>query len=863
MRVAIVAPEPVPYTFGGTERAVAGIVREINARTSHVAELVGLPVDERSFSGLLDGYRAFARLDLTRFDQVISVKYPAWAVSHPHHTAYLFHRLRGVYDTYDTFGRPRAPRPADPSVECLVTAAEKLWRDAIERRAPLGELLVRRDELVASADQTIRRCGADHPDLELPSPVTRVVVRALDAVALTPDAVRRHLALSRTVAARPDYFPPGVRPGVVYLPPDIPGLRRGGRRHLFTASRLDTTKRVTTIAAAMAHTRADLPLLIAGSGPQHDELARLAGSDPRIQLLGFVDDADLATYYADALAVPFIPLDEDYGLITVEAMASGTPVITSPDAGGPAELVDHWVTGLVVAPTPKALAAAFDHLAGHDDFAAALGAAASERAADLHWDTTIAQLLGDAPPRRARPLPFDADVPVEARRSRPDPFAAANRPGFPRVVVLSTYRIAPARYGGPVRCNRLLSRLAASHDLHLICLGEHGSPPEDGAIAGGIRQTVVPITKAHAEAIWAAEQLLGVPLTDLYGALHIEMTPAFLHALRSAATNADAVIVEHPYLITAVEQLGLDLPLILDEHNVELDLKSEAYPGCPEGRAAAAAVGDLERRAALAAQLVVTVSEDDAARLAALTGIEASEMAVVPNGADLHHRVLPVEERTTRRDAWLRRFDASDGTPGAAGETGARCRQIALFLGSWHPPNLDAARWIFRAARQLPEVLFLHGGTHAGAFGSWDLPPNVVLLGPVSERVKDTLLGTVDVALNPMRQGSGTNLKLLEYMAAGVPVVSSAFGARGLVPGGEQCLRLCEPADLTAGIREVLDDPAGSQARAARARDLVERFYGWDLLAERFAAAVGAVTDSHRLVRPVAAGRLGSFSCVS
>ena len=62
----------------------------------------------------------------------------------------------------------------------------------------------------------------------------------------------------------------------------------------------------------------------------------------------------------------------------------------------------------------------------------------------------------------------------------------------------------------------------------------------------------------------------------------------------------------------------------------------------------------------------------------------------------------------------------------------------------------------------------------------YDLPPNVVLAGVVTNVAKRTLLQSADLALNPMRTGSGTNLKIVEYFAAGIPVVSTPFGARGL-----------------------------------------------------------------------------------
>jgi glycosyltransferase involved in cell wall biosynthesis len=846
VKVAVVAPGPVPPTFGGNERAVAGVVREINARTGHSAEQIDPPVDERTLIGLLEGYRVFAAMDLNRFDLVISMKYPSWAIEHPAHTTFLPHTLRGLYDTYDVFHLPRNASPREPELQQIVADAEQLWLAALDDPRPRGDLLARRDTLLDTVTTAVDRVGAEHPDLALPSPLARTVVRALDAVSLAPGAVRRYLANARTTANRPDYFPPGVRPGVVYLPPDVPGIRQGGRRHLFTASRLDQTKRVALIVEAMRHTEADIPLLVAGRGPEAEHLRWLADGDERIRFLGFVEDDEMAGYYADALAVPFVPLYEDYGLITVEAMACGTPVITTPDAGGPTEFVDHWVTGIVATATPESIGAAFDILAADDELAAELGRNALAKVADLTWDATIDQLLEVRPARPVRALPFQADVPVRERTKRRGPLDGARRDGFGLVVVLSTYPVHPATFGGPLRCSRLLAGVAQHHDLHVICLGAFGEAQRDQVVAQGVRQTVVPLTRDHAEGIWAREGEIGVPLGDICGGLAIDQTPTFLELLAASLRGADAVVLEHPYLLPALDHVGSRVPLVLDEHNVEWDLKHEAYPHAPDGRRLAAAVAELEIRATLEADAVVAVSEADAERLAGLTGRAAADMAIIPNGTDLHHHVPSAATRASARDRWLARFLAAGrhGSGRGARQSEPRPTRLALFLGSWHPPNLDAAEVVFTAARHLPEVLFLHGGSHALALRGRPLPANIVLLGSVSERVKDTLLATVDVALNPMRQGSGTNLKLLEYLAAGVPVVSSSFGARGLVDGGERFVHPGEPAALATSIEAVLAEPAKAHALALAGRSYVEAHYGWADLASRFGAVVSSVASA-------------------
>ena len=87
-----------------------------------------------------------------------------------------------------------------------------------------------------------------------------------------------------------------------------------------------------------------LPLWIAGTGTERQRLERMAGST--VRFLGFVPDADLPSLYAGAKAVLF-PQIEDAGIVPLEAMASGTPVIAL-DRGGALDVVVAGVSGLLV-----------------------------------------------------------------------------------------------------------------------------------------------------------------------------------------------------------------------------------------------------------------------------------------------------------------------------------------------------------------------------------------------------------------------------------------------------------------------------------------------------------------------------------
>jgi glycosyltransferase involved in cell wall biosynthesis len=379
--IAIVAPAPVPLAIGGAENLWWGLLEYLNRHTVHRAELIKLPTPERDFWEVVDSYERWASVDVSGYDAVISGKYPAWMVAHGRHVCYMLHPLRGLYDTYPAEFAQRLESD-HPELRGLLALIEAPTRD----RAVLGECFGR---LAA-----VRR-RSDVPDetFAFPGPLIRQLVHFFDDVGLRNGAVTRHVALSKTVAARPGYFD-GMGPvPVAYAPSQLRCIYRPRGRYLFTVSRLDAPKRIDLLIQAMRHTDTAAELRIAGTGPHELVLRELAGDDRRIVFTGFLNDSELAQAYAGARAVLFAPYQEDYGFITLEAMLSGKPVITTSDSGGPTELVEDQVNGFVTAPDPASIGRAIGALARSPRLARRLGRAGHARAARISWGSVVATLL--------------------------------------------------------------------------------------------------------------------------------------------------------------------------------------------------------------------------------------------------------------------------------------------------------------------------------------------------------------------------------------------------------------------------------------------------------------------------------------
>ena len=178
--------------------------------------MIKLPSPEQDFWALMTSYRSFNRLELAHFDLVISTKYPTWMVAHPNHYCYLQHKLRGLYDTYHLTGLPTALGEIPAHLRPLMHAMDSSRRDRVAHGLFFDLMFGLRDDPALPPDS-----------FAFPGPLTRRIVHSLDEIALAPTAIYRYLAISRNVAGREDYFPPGAQVTVVHHPSDLPHSETG------------------------------------------------------------------------------------------------------------------------------------------------------------------------------------------------------------------------------------------------------------------------------------------------------------------------------------------------------------------------------------------------------------------------------------------------------------------------------------------------------------------------------------------------------------------------------------------------------------------------------------------------------------
>ena len=345
MRIAVVTSSP-PMVEGGHMVIARSLVQALRD-AGHSADIVITP--QNRFGRQASAYLATWLTDVGSadgmpIDQVISLRYPSYAVRHPRHACWLNHTMREYYDLWDRFS------------------------------GGLGTVGLVKERL------------------------RRVAIHAADRYLLTRN-VTRLFVQSRTVQQRLAMWPE-VRSTVLYPPAPQREYRCDEYGdYVFMVSRLTPLKRAGLLIEALADGEASsVRAVIAGEGEERDRLEALAdrlGVKSRVTFAGRIGDAELVDHLARCRAVCFPPFGEDYGFVTAEAFASHKSVITCHDSGGPAELVTDGVNGLVCDPTPKSLAVALRRVMNHVTMAEQMGAAAFARGAALNWANTVQSLITD------------------------------------------------------------------------------------------------------------------------------------------------------------------------------------------------------------------------------------------------------------------------------------------------------------------------------------------------------------------------------------------------------------------------------------------------------------------------------------
>lgn len=796
--IAILAPSSVPFQVGGAEKFWWSLREALAQYSGKFVELIKIPAPEDNFAQIVDSYRQFSRLDLSHFHMVVTTKYPAWMIAHANHVLYMQHPLRGLYDTYAFTGLPETLADVPDPLRELVCLARKPnpTREDLDMAFDLVERLLRSKSVPSGY-------------FKFPGPLIRELVHFFDRVAMARGQISAWLAISRTVRERENYIPDYARVKILPHPSDIRDFKCGEGKYIFTASRLTSSKRVHLLVDAMRHVRGNVTFKIAGTGPELEHLRARAANDPRVEFLGHVPDNELPVLYANALFVPFVPYDEDYGLITLEAMRSGKAVLTATDSGGVTEFVRQGITGICAPPTPESLGKAMREMLDNPQKTRQMGQKAKESVVHINWQATAREFFAHAALSQSLSSPHC----------------------HPKILVCSHFPASATGAGGQRRLYHLCAALSQKYEVALVTFNTFQHQKfESVKHTDNFMEMRLPWPE---EAITKAANprgARGAGADDVTLMLSCKASGMLREILKGQAKSSRCLVVSHPYLYPAVESLNSPLPLIYDAHNVEADIKTSMLAGASPD--ILNRVRETEGKCVSRASRILVCSRVDGERFCNLYGARPDKCLLAPNGYDsIQTPYTGPKERAKLR-----------------GQLPYPRARLALFLGSGHAPNIEAAGHIVKIAGKAPEVEFLIAGSVSTQPETKKMPwpKNAHLLGIVPEKLKTALLQTASLAINPVLSGSGTNLKVVEYLGAGLECVSTPFGMRGMEEFAVS-VRLGSTEEFPDLVREVFNAPTSSDILRATAQK-IGRELDWKQVFSKAVACIDelcAVGENH------------------
>ena len=384
------------------------------------------------------------------------------------------------------------------------------------------------------------------------------------------------------------------------------------------------------------------------------------------------------------------------------------------------------------------------------------------------------------------------------------------------ILVLTPYVPYPPSFGGAVRIYHLIRQISRRHAVHLLTFREEtGAGDPEGVAPYCASITVIPRVVADKR----RQQL-----RSLFSAQSFQSRFHFSRAMQEAIDRTvaerqiDLILVEFSQM--ACYRFPPGVAVVIDEHNVEFDLLDRM----------AAREGGLFRRLFNRIETVKFRREEIAAvRRAALTLVTSGRdgdllrlhvpglrVAVITNGVDCDSFARP-------------------DTP--------RQPDTAVFVGATHYfPNEDGVLFFLREIHE--SIRATRPGFRLDVVGG--KPPSsltdcrsdsVNITGYVQD--VRSYMWDASVFVVPLRMGGGTRFKVVEAMAAGVPVVSTRLGAEGIpAEDGRDLLYADEPDAFARAVLRVLTDPALATTLTANGLAFVRSHFDWSVIGDALNAAL-------------------------
>jgi len=289
--------------------------------------------------------------------------------------------------------------------------------------------------------------------------------------------------------------------------------------------------------------------------------------------------------------------------------------------------------------------------------------------------------------------------------------------------------------------------------------------------------------------------------------------------LRNIFNGADIVHYECPWLFPYYPAYK---PRVFVAQNVEASV-SEREGNVP--KAIRERIACVERDAWRQADLVLCLTHEDREGLISRYG--SREAFVLPVGVNIGSLRPSTESQKA----------------GARRKLGLEGKFVVLFTGSRYLPNRNALALMDTWSKQISsrDMMWIA----AGSVGTYSKSrENFIQTGELPNLGE--WFHAADCCINPLVEGSGMNVKMLEFLAHGLPVVSTPFGARGIeIQDGTHAL-IREVSQFPQALKALKDSVELRRNLAQNARRLVEERYDWQVIGKQRCALLQSLAAAHR-----------------
>jgi glycosyltransferase involved in cell wall biosynthesis len=380
-----------------------------------------------------------------------------------------------------------------------------------------------------------------------------------------------------------------------------------------------------------------------------------------------------------------------------------------------------------------------------------------------------------------------------------------------KVLMLCGYRIFPANTGGLVHSTTIARAIARmGHDVRVYCLaGRREDYALGGRPAGGHGSRVIEPGLVEETNLGVAFGLLqtvfrrlDVPRIWQHELLRRGIVP---RRLKQHLQDADIIVADFPFC-PPVPGPWASKPWFMISHELEFRLFQQGRPG---ERRFARWMEAIEAAAPSRYRDIFVCAQEDHDFFRSHDAAGRLKLPYIRCGVDA--RMYQVADGV--RENIRARLQLADDD------------WVFVFSGSGYGPNLEALEELKRFCRAEADFL-ARERIFLLALGSMVRAPfrdgALIATGPVPE--VPPYFAAADAGLNPITRGSGSNVKLFEYLAARLPVVSTMFGVRGTELQPEVDFLPYEPARLRAALETYLALRSRAQWRQ-HAQEVWQRHY--------------------------------------